>query len=439
MTSLNGFSRYLGGISQALSTRNYRVYWYGHLFSAHGVWIYMISSQWLMFHLTSSPAWLGAVGFAYLAPLFFLGPLAGAISDRYGHRKLGIMTLSLGVFMSHLTALTIVTKNLTPHLLLILTIIQGIFMSFDFPARQALIPQLIHRKNLSAAIGMNWTTFNVAAFLGPVIGGSILSFGNSTYGEPIGAAMSYTVVSLTYCCMILGIASVKLTNTLPVTKQATPLFSGVLKDLHAGISYIIDNNNLKIIMILSITVALCLRPYQNLMAGFAKDVLQLDERGLGNLLAASGIGALFIALIFAIRGKTEGLTKVYVYGALLTSSALLAFVSNSLVPLALVIVTMVGGLIVATDISAQTLIQNMVLDQYRARVISITLAVSVGASAFGSLAIGWLGEFVGLQFALGAAAVTAIIIFLLLGRNLLPHSSEIETEQETNIRQQKVL
>ena len=119
----------------------------------------------------------------------------------------------------------------------------------------------------------------------------------------------------------------------------------------------------------------------------------MDEQGLGNLLAASGIGALSTALIFAIRGKTKGLTRVYVYGALLASSALLLFISNTLVPLALVILTFVGGLIVASDISAQTLIQNMVLDQYRARVISVTLAVSVGASAFGSRAIGWLGEF----------------------------------------------
>jgi len=232
--------------------------------------------------------------------------------------------------------------------------------------------------------------------------------------------------------MVLGIAKVKLKHTLPVTKQPALLFSGVLRDIRAGFSYIINNSHLKIIMILSITIALCLRPYQSLMAGFAKAVFQLDEQGLGNLLAASGVGALCTALIFAVRGKTNGLTRVYVYAALLASSALLLFVSNTLFPLALVSVIFVGGLIVASDISAQTLIQNMILDQYRARVISVTLAVSVGASAFGSLAIGWLGEFLGLRFALGAAAVTAIIIFILLGRPLLPHASEIETETDNS-------
>ena len=234
-------------------------------------------------------------------------------------------------------------------------------MSFDFPARQALIPQLVEPKNLSAAIGMNWTTFNVAGFIGPVIGGAILSFGNSTYCEPIGAAMSYTVSALAFCCMVLGLARVQIINPMPAKKQRGPLIIAVLTDLRAGISYIMDHANLKMIMILSITVALCLRSYQNLMAGFAEKVFQLDEQGLGNLLAASGIGALFAALIFAIRGRIQGLTRVYVYGAMLTATALMAFVSNTQVPLALVSITFVGGLVVATDISAQTLIQNMVL------------------------------------------------------------------------------
>ena len=133
-------SHYLGGVGQALSARNYRVYWYGHLFSSNGVWIYLISSQWLMFHLIASPAWLGAIGFAYLAPLFFLGPLAGAISDRYGHRRIGVIALSLGIAVSLATTIAIVLGLLTPSLLLIFTVAQGSFMSFDFPARQALIP-----------------------------------------------------------------------------------------------------------------------------------------------------------------------------------------------------------------------------------------------------------------------------------------------------------
>ena len=93
MISSRVLGQYFGGIGRALSARNYRVYWYGHLLSSNGVWIYIVSSQWLIFHLTESPAWLGAVGFGYLAPLFFIGPLAGAISDRFGQRRIAIGAL----------------------------------------------------------------------------------------------------------------------------------------------------------------------------------------------------------------------------------------------------------------------------------------------------------------------------------------------------------
>ena len=428
MASLNGIGRYFGGMGRALSARNYRVYWYGHLFSSNGVWIYLISSQWLMFHFTRSPAWLGAVGFAFMAPLFFFGPLAGAISDRYGHRRTGIVALSLGIAMSLITVISIAAGLLTPLLLFGFTVVQGTFMSFDYPARQALIPQLIDRKNLSAAIGMNLVTFNAAGFTGPVIGGVILSFGNSTYGEPLGAALSYATSALASSCMVFGMTQVQIINPLPVVKHRGSLIPSILSDLRAGIFYIMESASLKIIMVLSIFVALCLRSHQVLMAGFAKEVFQLDEQGLGMLLAASGIGALSVAFILAVRGRIEGLTRIFVYSAMLTAVALLAFVSTKQVSLALIAMVFVGGLIVATDLGAQTLIQNMVVDEYRARVISISVSIAWGGPAFGTLAIGWLAELLGFQLALGAAAITVLMAVALLGRKLLFRSAEIEAE-----------
>ena len=423
-------SHYLGGVGQALSARNYRVYWYGHLFSSNGVWIYLISSQWLMFHLIASPAWLGAIGFAYLAPLFFLGPLAGAISDRYGHRRIGVIALSLGIAVSLLTTIAIVLGLLTPSLLLIFTVAQGSFMSFDFPARQALIPQLLERKHLAAAIGMNTSTFHTAGFTGPIIGGIIISLGNTTFGEPLGAALSYSVSALALSFMVLGMSRVNIIHPLPNIRIFRPLIPAVISDLRAGISYITQNDNLKKIMILSIFVSLCLRSYQNLMAGFAKEVFHLDEQGLGNLLAASGIGALSAALILSIRGRTEGLTRVYVFGAALTSIALLIFASTTGVYFAIITMVFVGVFAIATSLSSHTLIQNIVIDEYRARVISVNLAISVGGPAFGTLAIGWLAEFIGFQFALGISVSAALIIIIFMGPKILGQTAEIEAVSE---------
>ena len=426
MDPLTGFSRHFGGMGRALSARNYRVYWYGHLLSSNGIWIYLISSQWLIFHLTESSIWLGTIGFAYLAPLFFLGPLAGAISDRYGHRRMGIIAAGFGIVVSLLTALVIAAGVLTPPLMLILTVFQGTFMAFDFPARQALIPQLIKRKNLSAAIGMNWATYCVAGFTGPVVGGAILSLGNSVFARPMGAAMSYTASAFALSCMVLSLTQVRIINPLRAEKQLELLIPAVWSDLKAGVYYILESTHLKIIVGLSVFVALFLRSYQNLMAGFAKDVFQLDEQGLGNMLALSGVGALFAAVIFAIRGKTEGLTRVFICGIATSAFALLVFVSNTYIASALVAVTFIGGLIVATEMSAQTLIQNIVADEFRARIISINLAIAVGSPAFGTFAIGWFAEIVGLQMALGASAIIALIAVMFFGRKLLAAGAEVE-------------
>ena len=166
------------------------------------------------------------------------------------------------------------------------------------------------------------------------------------------------------------------------------------------------------------------------MAGFAKEVFHLDEQGLGNLLAASGIGALSAALILSIRGRTEGLTRVYVYGAALTSIALLIFASTTGAYFAIITMVCVGIFAIATSLSSHTLIQNIVIDEYRARVISVNLAISVGGPAFGTLAIGWLAEFIGFQFALGISVFAALIITIFTGPNILGQSAEIEAVAE---------
>ena len=420
---------YLGGIGRALSASNYRRYWYGHVFSANGVWIFLISSQWLTFHLTQSPIWLGAVGFSYLAPLFVLGPLAGAVADRYGHRRTAIISLSLGILVTILTAAAILTKVMTPLLLVLLTIVQGAFMSFDFPARQAVIPQLIERANLSAAIGMNTTTFHTAGFVGPVIGAALLSWGNDVLGQPGGAALAYLATAFAFSMMVYGLTRVKIITPLPMKDRSGPLATSILADIRAGLGYILSSSQLKMIMLLSIAMAICLRSYQNLMAGLADSVFGLDERGLGSLLAASGVGALTVALLFSIRGKIEGLTRIFVLGAAVTAIALLVLISNTNLTTALFSLAFAGGALVGASLSAQTLIQHMVLDEYRARVISVSVAISVGGPAFGTLLIGWVAEMVGFRWALFGAAGLVLIILLLIGRRLLLAAPEMEVGQ----------
>ena len=429
MIASNILSKYFGGIGRALSARNYRVYWYGHLLSSNGVWIYIVSSQWLIFHLTESPAWLGAVGFGYLAPLFFIGPLAGAIADRFGQRRIAISALIVGIILSALMAAIIGFGSLSPMLMLVITIAQGTFFAFDFPSRQALIPQLVKRSNISAAIGMNTTTYNTASFTGPIIGGAILAFGNANIGETAGAALGYAAFAFTNCFMLLGVTRVNIIKSSRAEETSGKIISSVLNDLKSGLLYVASNRYLIILMGLSLFVAFFMRSYQNLLAGFAEELFQLDEQGLGNLFAAKGIGALSVALFFAGRGKTKGLGKVCVFGGTITGITLIVFVSNSFLPLVLLTSAVLGGAVVATDLAIITLIQNIVDDQYRARVISIALAIAVGIPAIGSLAIGFLAEILGFQLAMVLSVFFAFLAILFFGSKIIRSAAEMETDR----------
>ena len=276
---------------------------------------------------------------------------------------------------------------------------------------------------------MNPTTFHTAGFIGPIIGASLLTWGNNIFGEPGGAAIAYLATAFAFSIMIYGLTRVKIISPLPAKNRSGSLVTSIVADIRAGLGYILSSSQLKMIMLLSIAIAICLRSYQNIMAGLADSVFGVDEKGLGSLLAASGVGALTVALLFSIRGKIEGLTRIFVLGAAVTAFALLVLISSTNLTMALVSLAFAGGALVGASLSAQTLIQHMVVDEYRARVISVSVAISVGGPAFGTLLIGSVAEMVGFRWALFGAAGLVLIVLLLIGRRLLLAAPEMEVGQ----------
>ena len=221
---------------------------------------------------------MGAIGFAYLAPLFFIGPIAGAIADRFGQRRTAIVALVIGILLAATIAGVIYFGTLTPTLMLVFTIIQGIFFAFDFPSRQALIPQMVKRSDISAAIGMNTTTYNTSSFTGPIIGGSLLAFGNSAADPTAGAALGYATFAFANCFMLVGVSRVNETNAIQKS-GGSQFWLGVLNDLKSGIKYVSQSRYLLMLMGLSLFFAFCLRSYQNLMAGLPKVCSVLMRKG----------------------------------------------------------------------------------------------------------------------------------------------------------------
>lgn len=397
-----------GGIGRVLSNPDYRTYWSGQVFHVQGIWIHRVAAGWLIFHMTGSPVWLGAIGFALSAPMLVLGPIAGAVCDRVGHRWVALISVGGGfVLMALLAALTF-ADAVTPGILFAMVIFQAVFIAFEYPARQSLIPTLIRREDIAQAMALNWATFTVATFTGPTIAGALLTAG--------GPQLAFATVVVTYLWM--AIVMLRIPGGARPSRQAFA-FGGLLGEIVDGVRYTLAHRHIPVVIALQCGVTLLLRPYADLMPGFAVDVFATDAKGLAILLAAAGLGAVIVATIMTLRTREGRLAQVLVLGAIGAALALLGFVATDMFWVAAASLVFVGGLMAGVGIAASTLVQQFVAPDYRGRVISVTLALYIGGPAVGALGLGWLADVAGFRIAIAAAALVVLIAVGAIGRPLL--------------------
>lgn len=397
-----------GGIGRALSSRSYRIYWVGQVFHVQGIWVLRIAGGWLIFEMTNSAVWLGAIGFALSAPMLVLAPFAGAASDRIGHRKLASFAVFWGVPVLFLTMALTWAGMMTPVLLFILLTLQACLIALEYPARQALIPALIEPKHLTEAMGLNWATFNTAAFTGPLIAGLLITLG--------GAKLGFAAALFTYTAMLFALFRLR---HLPTPASRRFNLASLASDVMDGVRYIRNHDQLPLLMAMYGFSSLLLRPYVDLMPGIAAQVFNQDASGLATLLAASGAGALSMAALMTYFAGRFALVPTFIWGAAGTAVFLLGFSQVSSLVLATGLLFAVGGLLTAFAVAATTLVQSTVDNAYRGRVIAITLALYIGTPAIGAFALGWLAESLGFQSAIATGAGLALIIVIVLFRRAL--------------------
>lgn len=422
MTDTPNLNRYFGGFARALSSRRYRIYWTGQLCHMQGIWFYRIAAGWLMFELTHSPAWLGAIGFAMTVPILLISPIAGAVSDRVGHLRMAIIALSCGLPVMAMIMVATWTGLMTPILLTISFLILTIFVAFEYPGRQSLVPSLVPPEHLSEAMALNWSAFNTAAFTGPLLAGLLLSLG--------GATLSFAAVVLTYLMMLQALLRLRTKADPPAQ---TLNLSGLTVDLLAGLRYTGAHRLIPWVLAMHVVGHVLLRPYVDLMPGIAETVFAEGLSALATLLAASGIGAVIVAGVMTFFAGRVPLIRVLVYCALAAAVMVLAFANTTNLWIAAILVAVLGGLLTAIGIASSTLIQQTVDDDYRGRVISILLALYIGGPSLGTLGVGWLSEFIGFQPALAAAAVLSAVVTLVLMRPTLRRGAE-NTQSRRSVR-----
>ena len=431
MASPPGSTNKFGGIGRALSNRDYRVYWVGQVLSVQGVWINRVAAGLLIFKLTGSYAWLGAIGFVHLIPMMFLAPLAGAVADRLGHRRTAIIAGAMGLLITVVLSVITFAGVITPALLAMLIFALGITNAIEFPARQAMIPRLIRRGDLSAAIAMNSTTFNMAAFIGPAIGGGLVKLGSGLPGEG-GHALAFSAQAFTVAWMLTALI---LVNVRDLPKRGMAV-SALLVDLKEGTAYTFRELNLRWLIIMTITMSALIRGYVELMPGFAVNVFANGNQALGEslnatLLSASGAGALVMSILLALRGRTSNLTGALVWGGGAACLFLVLFTATSNLWVGMTAMVLTGGAIVTAAISAQTLVQNVVANEFRARMISIYLALALGSTAIGTWILGRIADVIGIQLTVGGAAVVTLAAILGYARPMLKRRAEMEADPPT--------
>jgi MFS family permease len=395
------------GIGRAFADRNYRLFFLGQGVSLIGTWMTRLATGWLVFRIGGADAaWLlGLVSFASLAPAFFLGPIAGVLVDRWNRHRTLIVTQILSMAQSAALAwVAFFAESGTGTVWLIagLSIIQGIVNSFDMPARQSLLIEMISRReDLPNAIALNSSLVNGSRLIGPAIAGAVIA----TSGE----AWCFVIDAVSYLAVVAALAAMRLKKR---ERPRDPASIG--RSFVEGLRYAYGFTPIRTLLLLLALVSFSAMPYSVLMPIFAADVLHGGPSTLGLLSAASGFGALAGAVYLASRPSVLGLGRVIVVATVTLGLALAAFSQSTALWLSLCLLVLAGAGLMVQMAAANTLIQTLVTEDKRGRVMGLFGMAFQGAAPFGSLLAGWLAGFAGVQevvFGSGVVVLAGGLVF----------------------------
>ncbi len=370
---------------RSLRSRNFRLFFCGQIVSLVGTWMTTTASLWLAYHLTGSAKLLGLVGFAGQIPIFFLSPLAGVFVDHTDKRRLLLITQTLALLQSAALAFLTLRGSINIHWLIWLNVLQGVINAYDMTCRQAFLVQLVDRReDLGNAIALNSSMFNLARLLGPAVGGLLIA--------RVGAGWCYSLDAVSYLAVILS-----LTQVVPrVIERGGPVVAKsigrTLSELRAGVAYAFGFAPIGNLILLVAATAFTGFAAPVVMPIFARDVFGGDASTLGWLMSASGVGALAGAIYLSTRLSVRGLGRVIGIGGVTMGAGWIAcgFCGTLAPALACLAGVGVGGVLLMA--SANTVVQSLVDEDKRGRVMSLFAMAFTGTTPLGNLVIGGLAD-----------------------------------------------
>ncbi|MAV86845.1 MAG: hypothetical protein CMM67_01220 [Rhodospirillaceae bacterium] len=394
------FNNVFGGIARALSHSGYRLLWWSNGTNTVGRWIFKVSVGWLTWEMTGSTAWLGIVAFADTFPMVIMTIIAGVWADRIGYLRLMKYSQLILVIGGFITATLALVGALNVELIIILCVIVGSAEAMTIPARMSFVHNLVPKSDLSAAIALNSTTYNVARFLGPALFGILIQFIDISFIILVSAIMFF----IFYIALFFQ-ENDEIVNSGGNKKR-------ILGDLLDGFRYALSNSGIFFLLFLLCVTAILIRPYIELVPGIADQVFSMGAEGVSIILSSTGLGATVGGVLLARHGKVEGLTSIFTWSLVISAVAMVLFLFSQNIWMSSIFIALVGMTIVAGSITSQTLIQNTAPDQLRARIISITAVLSWGLPAVGAAVMGWVAELIGLTITLLAGSIVTGILWI---------------------------
>jgi MFS family permease len=368
---------------RALRHRNFRLFFGGQSISLIGTWMTRVATSWLVYRLTKSSLLLGTVSFAGQIPTFLLAPLAGVIVDRIDRRKVLVWTQALAMIQSLALAWLTLTHRITITELLVLSAMQGIINAFDMPGRQSFMVKMVEdRADLSNAIAINSSMVNVARLIGPSLAGILIAATNEGW-----------------CFLVDGISYIAVIASLLMMRVASATEPGsrtsMMAELREGWDYVSGFAPIRTILLLFALLSLMGWPFMVLMPIFAAQVLHGGPHTLGFLMGAVGVGSLISALSLVMRRSVRGLGKMIPIAATVFGVGLICFGVSTNLWLSMALLLLTGFGMMQGLTASNTIIQTLVDENMRGRVMSYYTMAFVGMAPFGSLLAGALAHLIG--------------------------------------------
>lgn len=386
-------------VSRALVHRNFLIYAIGSVFSLTGTWMQRIATGWLTWELTGSATWLGIVALADLFPAVIVAPFAGVAADRLDRRKVIMVAQIIGALVcGTLTALYFMDA-VTIWVLLAVMLAFGIADSFSQPFRLAFVTALVPREDIAAAVALKSVIFNLARFIGPAAAGVVIA----------GAGFGWAFLANCLSFLVLFVALQQL--RVPPSQQADRAKgNGVFRQAVEGLGYACRQTGVGVILAILLVTCLTARPVVELLPGWAGEIFSGDAADLAALASSIGAGAVLGGVWLAGRPSRLGLVRVFLTCCMGLAVSLFLFALSTRTAIAIPLLVVSGFFMIATAISAQTLVQLNTEESLRGRVLSLYAMIIRGGPAFGALIIGAFGDLLGLRWPLMVGMVVLLVI-----------------------------